>query len=287
MTLFLNLNRHKKSYFTPLVSNPSLVAFCKKVDFDVEKLFQNNKTYAISNLSVTERKALTELSNMDNLIIRPADKGGAVVVLSKDMYITEAMRQLQTKHYERLYDNPLPTLTESFNDILSHARNADWITENELKFMTVDNPKVATFYLLPKVHKPPFDNPPGRPIISGNGTFTKPASKFVDSFIKPFVKTLPSFIEDTVDVLNSLAGLGNVRSQYLITMEVESLYTKIIHEEGLHALKHFISDRMDLRPPSHFIVQLTEFIIHNNVFMFTDMLYKQENWGAYGLLFFT
>ena len=40
-------------------------------------------------------------------------------------------------------------------------------------------------------------------------------------------------------------------------MDVESLYTNIDHDEGLHALKHFISDRNDTRPPSDFILQLT------------------------------
>lgn len=59
-------------------------------------------------------------------------------------------------------------------------------------------------------------------------------------------------------------------------MDVESLYTNIDHEEGLHALRHFISERTDTKPPSHFIVQLTEFIIHNNVFIFTDKLYRQK-----------
>lgn len=266
-----------KSYFTPVVSNPSLIAFCKKVDYEVQDLFETqSRPTQKPNLSSSERNALAELSKMDNIIVRPADKGGAVVVLSKEMYIAEATRQLQSRHYERLRSNPLPTLTSTFHNMLSRAETEGWITENECKYMTVEHPSLATFYLLPKVHKPPFDNPPGRPIISGNGTLTEPASKFVDFFIKPYVRTLPSFIEDTVDVLNSLSRLGNVKSQYLITMDVESLYTNIDHEEGLHALRHFLAERKDTKPPSQFIVELTEFIIYNNVFVFTDKLYKQK-----------
>lgn len=213
---------------------------------------------------------------IDNIIIHPADKGGAVVVLFKDMHILEAARQLQTKHYERLSSNPLPELTVTFHNNLSSAKDTEWIFESEMKYMTVEHPTLAAFYLLPKVHKPPFDNPPGRPIISGNGTLTEPASKFVDSFIKPYVRTLPSFIEDTVDVLNSLSSLDNAVSQNLITRDVQCLYTNIDHEEGLLTLKHCVSDRKDTRPPSHFIVQLGELVIHNNVFVFIDKLYKQK-----------
>lgn len=172
-----------KSLFTPMGSNPSLIAFCKKVDFDVQKFFDTrSKPIQKSNLSITEFNALKELTNMNNIIIRPADKGGAVVVLSKEMYIQEATRQLDTKHYERICTNPLSELTNAFHNILTHANNSNWITESEMRYMTVEYPALATFYLLPKVHKPPFDNPPGRPIISGNGTLTEPASKFVDFF---------------------------------------------------------------------------------------------------------
>ena len=133
---------------------------------------------------------------------------------------------------------------------------------------------LASFYLLPKIHKEPFDNPPGRPIISGIGTLTEQASKFIDFYIKPYVQKLPSFIEDTTDVLTKLAGLTNVHSQFLVTMDVESLYTNIDHNDGLDAMKFFLADRNSL-PPTDFIIELTDWILHNNVFMFTDGIYKQ------------
>ena len=103
---------------------------------------------------------------------------------------------------------------------------------------------------------------------STNGTLTEPASKYIDSYIKPFVKNLPSFIEDSVDVINGLSNLGDVSGQYLITCDVESLYTTIDHKEGLEAVRHYLCERVETTPPSDFLLQLTEFIIHNNVFMF-------------------
>ena len=124
------------------------------------------------------------------------------------------------------------------------------------------------------IHKEPFDNPPGRPIISGIGTLTEPASKYIDSFIKPYVQQLPSFIEDTTDVLNKISVLTNLQNHFLVTMDVESLYTNIDHNDGLEAMRFFLADR-DALPPTDFIVELTDWIIHNNVFVFTDNIYKQ------------
>lgn len=51
------------------------------------------------------------------------------------------------------------------------------------------------------------ENPPGRPIISGNESITEPASQFVDFFIKPFISELPSFIQDTTHVLNKIKDI--------------------------------------------------------------------------------
>ena len=266
-----------KSRFAPIVSNPSLLAFTKKVDFEIEKLFLDpaGSDFKIkSNVTQSERLALDELSKNDSIIIRPADKGGATVVLSKEQYISEAERQLNSKHYVKLPNNPLPVMQIQFHELLAKAREAQWISDNEFNFLCVEHPMLASFYLLPKIHKEPFDNPPGRPIISGIGTLTEPASKFIDSFIKPYVQQLPSYLEDTTDVLNKISVLTNLQNHFLVTMDVESLYTNIDHNDGLEAMRFYLSDR-DVLPPTDFIVELTDWIIHNNVFMFSDNIYKQ------------
>lgn len=50
------------------------------------------------NLTIAQREAIKTLANDDTIVIRPADKGGNVVLLDKDKYIREATCQL---------DNPM------------------------------------------------------------------------------------------------------------------------------------------------------------------------------------
>lgn len=102
-------------------------------------------------------------------------------MLSKDKYIKEAFRQLDTKYYERLYLNPLLDMKKQFDSLLKEALDEGCINDNDFSFFTVEHLVIAAFYLLPMVHKEPKDNPPDIPIIWGNDTLTEPASKYIDN----------------------------------------------------------------------------------------------------------
>ena len=55
------------------------------------------------NISRAELSALRLLRRRDDLVIKPADKGGAVVVWRADLYQEEALRQLRNPlFYHRL-----------------------------------------------------------------------------------------------------------------------------------------------------------------------------------------
>jgi len=47
-----------------------------------------------SNQCEQEKEALFSLCQHNNIVVKPADKGGAVVVWARDLYIQEAERQL-------------------------------------------------------------------------------------------------------------------------------------------------------------------------------------------------
>ena len=67
------------------------------------------------NLTKEERKALKDLRNRDDIIIKEADKGSAVVVMSKADYIKEADRHLSLCG--------LPSLTPCVVHTIIHQRH--------------------------------------------------------------------------------------------------------------------------------------------------------------------
>lgn len=274
-----------RSTFCPVTANATLSTFTKKVDFEVDKMYQQRKNRPkYYNLTKQERGALEQMMKNDDLIIKRADKGGAVVVWGKDKYIKEVNRQLNDPvYYEVLKHNPTEVLKMELKTILTEAKENDWISDGECKFLFKEHPKLASFYLLPKIHKN-LENPPGRPVISGIDSLTEPVSKYIDYFIKPILPQLPAYIQDTTAVLKKIQELGNIgQDTLLVTMDVESLYTSIVHEEGLAALEFFLQDHLQTEsPPAHFLLKLTKWTLHNNIFIFQDRLFKQAKGCAMG-----
>ena len=66
------------------------------------------KPLKLSNISKEECMAISSLEKRQDIIIEPADKGGAVVVWRKDPYISEAETQISdTTAYTEGYHNPI------------------------------------------------------------------------------------------------------------------------------------------------------------------------------------
>ena len=139
-----------------------LISLLKKCRVDIQKL-NFNKSLKFSNLSKEECTAHQNLKTRDDIVIKPADKGGAVVVWRTDLYKQEAFRQLaDTKFYAKVNKD----LTQANQKIVKDTVNK-LILEQKLpstaRNLFVTTPKTSTLYLKPKIHKP---NNPGRPIIS-------------------------------------------------------------------------------------------------------------------------
>lgn len=97
---------------------------------------------------------------------------------------------------------------------------------------------------------------------------------------------LPSYSQDTSRVLKVLDEMRVPADCFLVTLDVESLYTNITHDDGLNALQHFLRSRpTDSLPPSEFILQLKEWTFKNNVFIFQDQPYTQVRGTAMGACF--
>ena len=99
------------TWMPPEGRDATLESYVKGVRIDVQhQVNKMNNIRCRDNLSSQERSASIRLQRRKDIIIKPADKGSAVVVLSKEDYIENAQNQLSNaNHYERLASDPTPT----------------------------------------------------------------------------------------------------------------------------------------------------------------------------------
>ena len=101
-----------------------------------------------------ERSALHSLQKREDIVIKPADKGSAVVVMDREHYVSEAESQLNdSTFYKALDHDPTHEFAEKVADAINEMRTGDHISEKNAIYLTVDQPKAGQFYLLPKIHK--------------------------------------------------------------------------------------------------------------------------------------
>ena len=59
------------------------------------------------NLKKQEYQAMREMYNNNDIVVKPADKGGSIVIMNTTDYIAETDRQLNNPdHYEKLLEDP-------------------------------------------------------------------------------------------------------------------------------------------------------------------------------------
>ena len=68
----------------------------------------------------------------------------------------------------------------------------------------------------------------------------------------------------------------------LASLDVEGLFTNIVHSEGLHHLQKKLQDQNDANIPIELIMKMMEVILYNNIFSFHDSLWKQNIGAAMG-----
>ena len=95
-------------------------------------------------------KELSKLSNDETILIQPADKGGAVVILSTGHYQSMIMQRLLD---ENTYTYSCITSKIQSNLLRFLRKYKMCVTEPEWEFLNDKNLEVSNFYGLPKIHK--------------------------------------------------------------------------------------------------------------------------------------
>ena len=275
-----NTNRHPfklpTNFTAPIPDNSNLQEYISNIYHDLKTEYEKDKEHAKPNISKDELQAVHNLKTDNDLIVKPADKGGAIVIWPRDAYLAEAYRQLNdSNHYQKLtYDPTLETLAET-KRLANKLHTSDIIDNTTHKFLTIDNQaRTPQLYLLPKIHK-----------ISGCGGPTVKLSQYADHLLKPLLKHIPSYVQDTTDFLRRIFSLNQDLPDniILITFDVKSLYTNIPNDQGIQACVDMLNENNIITPKlKQSVIDILSLILNKNSFTFNNEHFLQIHRTAMG-----
>lgn len=254
------------------------------------------------NLSRPQRHALTQLRSRKSIIIKPSDKSGGIIILNKSDYEKEALIQLSNKDdFIEVHGREIDIIKQVNKEIETLERQL--ITEGALSPYLKDSlqqqkPKLANFYILPKIHKPVRPEtglPKGRPVTSGCAAPTRRLDKYLTYYLMKLLPTLPECLRDTTDFLTKLLEIKKINGPCLLyTCDIESLYPSIDTKRGIELVTDFYNDKLpwltqlcqkeiSQPPPStQALKKGLEILMTNNYIKFGSRIFLQKRGCATG-----
>ncbi|XP_072050367.1 uncharacterized protein [Amphiura filiformis] len=129
----------KKSSWQPKSRDPTLECFIKAVNNEIETFKETRDVR--DNLSKHERLALESLQKREDIIIKEADKGSAVVVMNKSDYIDKALEHLSdTNFYNKLDHDPTSEISEKVTDTIHSLSENGCIDDDTYEYLIPEHP---------------------------------------------------------------------------------------------------------------------------------------------------
>ncbi|XP_043943090.1 uncharacterized protein LOC122814881 [Protopterus annectens] len=229
------------------------------------------------NMTRQEREALLELERNEQIIVRPADKGGLIVVLDRDSYKNSISASLKNdSSYEIIGVEQVSGYISRVRMVLEGLFTNGMIDEKLLEYFLVHKPIIPILQGLPKVHKSVV-NPPMRAIVSSRGWCTEPVSIFVEKHLRPVLDSNKYILKDTEHFLRDLYEFIEEYDSNImfVTLDVVSLFTVIPNVVGLAAVKDFLEKYTEYTPEK---IQMCNFTNIKNISTSEAFLNITTNW---------
>ena len=260
------------------------------------------------NIPKDEFKIINKLRDNDNIVIKEADKGAAVVIMNVSDYNNTLQNMLEdTTTYEKANQNVDLNHTVKLVTKFCKAWSSN-ITKQETDVITKSPSNTTTIYGLPKIHKSTellknLENPlyrPNsyvyagpyprdmkfRPIISCCLCPTKQLCILLDNILRPFLPFVKFRIQDTWEFLRKCPN--QVESDtYAITADITSLYTNITTESGINAINFYFDNfrsrtALPQRITKTFVIELYKFCQGHLFFQFEGTMFRQTSGTGMG-----
>ena len=205
------------------------------------------------NMSYRQRSVVRALRNDSNIVIVPADKGKATVVMDRMDYDTKMSAILQDDQYRPLPRDPTVKVENKIVDTLKRLRNEGHLDHELYDFLTPRYSTPPQMYGLPKIHK---EDTPMRPIVSTINSPTYKLAKELARILTPLAGNTAYTVKNSTAFVERIRGVQTTPQDTLVSFDVKSLFTQVPVEAALTVVEDrlckdpTLGDRCSIPVPS-------------------------------------
>ncbi|XP_039221239.1 uncharacterized protein LOC120318067 [Crotalus tigris] len=167
-----------------------------------------------------EQKALTNLRKDNNIIILPADKGNATVVMNTSDYQAKLSNLLQDPTYKPLNTDPNTYLEKTTKSKIKASPISEEIHQRIIP--REKSSRCPKLYGLPKIHK---EGTPLRLIVSSIGSPLQNLAKFLAKQLYTYTESISSHVQNSLHFIETIKKQNLQPSDLLVSFDVTSLFT--------------------------------------------------------------
>ena len=265
---------------------------------EVEERFDNIQTalqacfrrkLARPNLLPHQTRALRALQQQETHLVVQCDKNLGPAIIEREVYIKRALSEHlnDITTYKPIPANQLDNYKSKLHYILE-----DWLktysgtlSPSQKKFICHHikhnkNP-FPVFYLTMKVHKQPWKT---RPIVSCSGSLLHPLGTWVNQQLQLVSQRQPSFFKNSFELKKILSTIKLPPNARVFSADAVSMYTNIPTDFALNRIGNYLREdpyaNKHLNIPA--VMKALRLIMKNNVFLFGDCAYHQQQGTAMG-----
>ena len=123
-------------------------------------------------------------------------------------------------------EDPIYSYNQYIHYLIDQAWRMGIIDKTLRENLQTKDPRIPSFYLLCKIHKP---SNPSRPTVNSIRSVTEKISDFIDLHIRKFTPRISSYVKDTTHFINIIKNIQLEPQDILVTIDVNFLYTNIPH----------------------------------------------------------